>query len=225
MKSASLKKIVLWIAGIIAVVLLAFTLSIDYIVKRGIESVGSDVTQTGVYVEDVSISIFTGRGTVQGISVRNPEGYESQNAIEIGEMTIDLDIFTLFSDEIVAEEIIVRNSSVFIEQKLPGNNLKTLMDNMNKATAGSDPSPTTMLIDYLVIEEASVMLSTDVGEKRSAEIKISKFEEERIGYEDSRTVRSVMKFVIESLAARALKEGAGTLLKDKAKKFLKDLMN
>lgn len=99
------------------------------------------------------------------------------------------------------------------------------MDNMNKATAGSDPSPTTMLIDYLVIEEASVMLSTDVGEKRSAEIKISKFEEERIGYEDSRTVRSVMKFVIESLAARALKEGAGTLLKDKAKKFLKDLMN
>lgn len=79
--------------------------SIDPIVKAAIERFGSDVTGTKVTVGSVDISLKTGRGTIRDLKVDNPEGFSSDDAFELGEITVDLDVASLNKDPIIIEEI------------------------------------------------------------------------------------------------------------------------
>jgi len=74
-------------------------------VKAAIERFGSDITGTKVTVGSVDISLKSGLGTIRGVRVDNPEGFSSDDAFELGEITVDLDVASLNRDPIVIEEI------------------------------------------------------------------------------------------------------------------------
>jgi hypothetical protein len=89
--------------------------SIDSIVKNAIERSGTEITGTRVSVGSVDISLRSGRGTVRGVRVRNPDGYADENAMELGEIVIDLDVGSLNRDPIIIEEIRVKAPTVDAE--------------------------------------------------------------------------------------------------------------
>lgn len=81
--------------------------SLDSIVKNAIERSGTEITGTRVSVGSVDISLRSGKGTIRDVRVRNPEGFSGGNAVELGDITLDLDVRSLKRDPIVIEEILV----------------------------------------------------------------------------------------------------------------------
>lgn len=120
---------------VVVVILLVALASVDSIVKEAIERVGSDVTKTEVTVDDVDISIKSGQGTIKGLTIGNPQGF-NERVMRIGEARIVLDIGTLTSDTIVIKEIAVTAPQVTVEVNQGGTNVSKLQDTLSQGATG-----------------------------------------------------------------------------------------
>jgi len=199
------------LAAVIALILIAFmvlTLSINSIVKSGIELGGSQMTGTAVTVDRVSISPFSGKGEISGFRVANPGDYSKEYAFEVKDFYIELDVLSLFSDEIVIHEIVITTPSIWVEQKLPENNIRTIMSNMQEIAPG-ETSDKEIVIERFSMTGGSVDLYTEVGGERSATIEISDIELADLGDGGGRAaVEEVIREIAEKVAEEALRGAA-----------------
>lgn len=221
MKNKGLKVL----GGITVILLAAFllvTLTLDERVKSGIEEYGSELLQTIVTVESVSISPFSGNGTIKGFTVQNPENFSEEPALYIQEASMSIDIRSLFSDQIVIDEIIVKSPELFFEQKGIGVNLNTLNDNLHSYSG--EPSEKTMVIDYLLMENGRVKVSTSIDRERTAEARLAQFELRDIGRDGNDTIqqslRQVMGPLLQLAIEEAVKSGVTEQLENRVRDFL-----
>jgi len=205
------KAIKFGLGGILAILLIGFlvlTMSVDSIVKTGIETVGSEMTGTAVTVERVSISPFSGSGTISGFRVENPDGFEQDYALEIDNFSIELKILSLFTDEIVVRNIEVVSPSVYVEQKMPENNLRTIMNNIESVSSG-EASEKALVIEYFIMTEGSADLYTEVGGERSARVEIEQIELNDLGRGGAQqAVEDVIKEIAERVVDQSLRAAA-----------------
>ncbi|SRR6056297_864519 len=222
--SKSIKYTLLILFLIIGGGFLTLTLTIDSIVSSGIEEIGTEMTGTAVTVDNVSISPFSGSGTIEGFRIANPDGYSQEHAVEIENFTIQLEPFTLFSDEIIINQITISDASVYVEQKLPENNIREIINHLNSLPEG-EASDARLIIDLFVLENGSASLYTEVGGERSAQAEISKIELQDLGRADgTETVKSVIKQIADEVADESLQaaiESGGEQLRD----TIRDLFN
>jgi len=92
-------------------------------IRQGVETVGPRVTQTPVSLGAVNISPFTGKGTLTGLNIGNPEGFKSENIFALGQIDVKVDTGTLFSDKIVIDQIIIQRPEVSYMKTLTNSNL------------------------------------------------------------------------------------------------------
>lgn len=213
--------LVLLLAGF---TVLAFTL--NGLVKSGIERTGTELTQTGVSVEKVSINPWSGSGTIEGLRVRNPEGFESEHAIVIQNFEVSLNIRSIFSDTLIINEIILTEPAISVIQKVPQNNLRMLMRNMDEAAA--EPDSQAMLIRSLLVRDAQVTVTPSIGEQPSATVIMDEIELQNVGEDGSATAKQVVRQVASRIINEAMKTAlSGQLdeLKNKAKDAVKDIFN
>ncbi|PKD44858.1 hypothetical protein [Rhodohalobacter barkolensis] len=205
------KAIKFGLGGILAILLIGFlvlTLSVDSIVKSGIESVGSEMTGTAVTVERVSISPFSGSGTISGFRVENPEDFGEEYALEIDDFSIELNIRSLFSDEIVVHDIEVTSPSVYVEQKMPENNLRIIMDHI-ESTSSDEASEKALVIEHFIMTNGSADLYTEVGGERSARVEIAEIELNDIGRGGERqAVENVIREIADAIVDQSLRAAA-----------------
>lgn len=212
--------------GILAVLIAGFlilTLSLDGIVKSGIEENGSKLLRTEVNIDNVDISLFNGSGSIEGFTVANPDKFSNKNAISIQEASIKVDLGTLLSDEIVIKDITVKSPQLYFEQRGFGANLKTLNDNMNLSYESS--SETRLIIEHLLIENGQVTVSTDIERERTASAQIASFELNGIGKDGSNTVQQSVKEIMEPLLERAIAEAIKSGVVEQLENKVKDLLN
>ncbi len=91
------------LAGIGALVFLAS--SLDSIVKQMIERTGSELTGTSVRLDSAEIDLGSGRGTLRGLRVANPDGFSSADVFSLGEITLEIDLGTLTKDPVVIRTV------------------------------------------------------------------------------------------------------------------------
>lgn len=222
----SLKYSLIGFLVLLLVGFLILTFSLDHIVKSNIEDIGSEMTQTPVTVSDVSISLFSGKGSISGFSVANPEEFETEKALSIDQFDIEIDVWSVFSSNVVIHDIRITQPQLSVEQQMPSNNLKMLMDNIQNSIPEGE-SETHMIIEHLVIEDGSVYLRTDVGGTEERTIKLPRIEETDIGaehYSVQQTIREIAEPLVER-ALRAALEGGLDQLEDKARDAIKDLFD
>jgi len=126
--------IALVIIVIIAVVTIG--LSLDGIVKRGVETFGPKLTKVDVKLDKVSLSILSGSGQISGLVVGNPEGFKTPHAISVGSASLSLSPGSLLSDKIVIKSIKVDAPEITFEGGFGGNNLSKILANLNEVTGG-----------------------------------------------------------------------------------------
>lgn len=211
----------------LAVIVIGFvmlTLALDSIVKSNIESIGSEMTGTAVTVESVSISPFSGKGSISGFRVANPEGYAQDYAIEMDEFSIEMDVWSLFSDEIIIRDITILAPFIYVEQRLPENNIREILQNVQQMDA-FEASDSEMIIEHFLLENGTVDLYTEVGGERSARVEIETIELNDLGRGGGRAaVEDVVQRIAEEIAERALAaaiESGGEQLRD----AIRDLFN
>lgn len=133
-------KRILWIGGgLVAAVILvvvAATIflasSLDSIVKAAVETLGSEVTQAKVELDEAEISPTSGEGALRGFLIGNPKGFETPSLVELGEVSLKLDIATVTDDTVVIEEILISAPKVTYEVGPEGSNLEALQRNIEE---------------------------------------------------------------------------------------------
>ena len=139
-------------------------------IKVGIESLGPQITQTAVTLDAVNVSLLSGKGMLQSLTVANPSDFKNEHIFTLGRVDIDIDMSSLLGDSFVINKIHIRQPQISYEKNLTGSNLKALQqsiaafsgaeaadDRRDVATDGT-PSKTSkrVLIKKLIIEEGTI---------------------------------------------------------------------
>ena len=135
-----IKKIFLGIIVLVVLVIGGTFLYLDSIVKNGIEIAGSRVLGTPVLVDSVGISPLSGSGSISGLTIGNPDGYSTENAFELGEISIALNTGSIMSDVIKIDSIIIDSPHINYETDIRTDNIRTLLANIN---TGGEAQPET----------------------------------------------------------------------------------
>jgi len=222
MKNKGLK-IIGGLLALLVAIFIVLTLTVDGIVKSGIEEHGSQLMGTEVRVDGVSISLFSGSGSISGFTVQNPEDFSEEVAVEIEEMSIEMDVSSLFSEVILIEGITIKSPNVFFEQKGFGANLKVLNDSMAAASGAS--SEKAMIIKHLFIEAGTIKVSTSIDRERSGEASFSSIELEGIGRDGNNTISDAVRQVIEPILEQAMEEAIKSGITDQIENRVRDLFD
>jgi hypothetical protein len=135
-----IKKILISVVFLLLLVGGGLFFYLDSIVKNGIEVVGSSVLGTAVTVDSVSLSPLSGQGSISGLRVENPEGFDSQYAFELDSLLVSIDVNSVFTDIVEIESITIMQPIVTYETKITSDNIRTLLDNLSEGDAVSaDP--------------------------------------------------------------------------------------
>lgn len=188
--------------------------SLDTIVAGAIQKYGSQVTQTPVGVSSVSIDLKSGAGTIEQLSVGNPDGFSAPNIFTLGGISTALDVASVGNDPIVIEEIRISKPAVFYEiNKAGASNIKELQKNIEQSTSGAgeaaaDSEPETsdsggpkVVIRTLVIEGGTIdaKVAALEGKPLSAElprIQLNGIGEKSGGATGAEVARQVMNAII-----------------------------
>lgn len=221
MKNKGLKIFAAFIVVLIAAfIVLNFT--IDGIVKSSIEESGMELFQTEVDVGNVNISLFDGSGEIYGFTVANPEDFSDEPAIEMEEIRIKVDLASLLSDTIWVENVHITGTSLFFEQQGFGINLRQLNQNMDLSEDEAGPA---MVVDHLLVENATVTVSSTIDRERTTETTIESFELNGIGRQGRNTMKQSMQQIMEPLIERAIREAMTGGLLDQLENKVQDLFN
>ncbi|HCD51653.1 MAG TPA: hypothetical protein DEQ34_04345 [Balneolaceae bacterium] len=211
------------VLGVIIIGIVKLTLSIDGMVKSGIEKNGSEMLNTEVSVADVDLSLLDGSGSIEGFEVNNPEKYNSENAIRIKKATIRVDLASLFSDQVIIKDLRIYAPELTFEQEGMTANLKELNDQLD--TSGDEDSDKMLVIEHLIVDKGKVTVSTDIDRERMASAEIDRFELNNIGKEGNNTIQQSIKQVIEPMLQEAITKAATSGVLDQLKNKAKEIIN
>src|SRR6266576_5761502 len=142
------------------------------IVKKGVETVGPQITGTEIKLGSAKLSLLSGSGKLKGLLVGNPEGFKTPSAIKVGAVSVGVVAGSVFSDKIHVTQVNVQAPEITFEGGLKGNNLSKLLDNVQAAAGGGDKTSATpkekssakkLQVDDFVISGGKINLSIDAG--------------------------------------------------------------
>ena len=142
------------------------------IVKKGVETVGPQITGTEIKLDSATLSLLSGSGKLKGLLVGNPEGFKTESAIKVGSVGVGVVAGSVFSDKVHVTQVNVQAPEITFEGGLKGNNLSKLLDNVQAAAGGSNKSSATskdkssskkLQVDDFVISGGKINLSIDAG--------------------------------------------------------------
>lgn len=225
--------------GIIALVLVIaivgaifyFSSNVDAIVEELIEEQGSAATGTAVRVDGVSIDLREATGSVTGLTVANPEGFSGDSAIEFGNLQLRLNARSLLEEPIIIENVEVADAVLRIEQTGTRNNLRVLLDNLQRDAEPQPEEPgggQRVVVERFALTDANASVSiADLDEQRSADIPdivLTDIGQKTGGATGAELARQVLEPVIrralESSAVDAVKERVRDELDERAGELL-----
>jgi len=165
--------------------------SLDGIVKRAIESYGSQITGTSVSVGSVSISLQEGRGTLSGLQIANPPGFASGDAFSLGQITVQIDPASLTSQPIVLKEVVVESPRVeYLVDAKGRRNIDTILENVKRYQAagaqsggsGSEGPEVRLRIDRFSFERGEIKADASALQSgRSFDVKLPSLQLAQVG--------------------------------------------
>jgi hypothetical protein len=125
------------VGGLLLAVYIGFNFFLGSVVKAGVNRFGPRITQTKVELAGAQISPLSGIGTLTGLSVGNPKGWNAEKAFYLGTVRIALKPFSIFGDHIVVNEIFIDRPEFVYETKIVASNIGDLLKNIEAATGGN----------------------------------------------------------------------------------------
>ncbi len=232
-----LKKVFISIIVLLLVIGAGVVFFFDSMVKSGIEVVGSQVLGSAVTVSSVSISPLNGSGSISGLKIANPEGFNADYVIELELVEININVSSVFSDVIEIELVRIIQPEITYETRITTDNIRALMANLSFGEASSDEvvaedaAGPQIVIRQLQILDPQLNLVTAIV---TAPIPLPDIEMQDIGAEgegDSASVGEVLRTVLARLSGSILNTSLPDIgeltesLKDEVEDAVEDLGN
>lgn len=139
--------------------------NLDSIVKRGIETAGTDALGTDVRVDSVAIDLAAGSATLSGFSIANPEGFSNQDMVRFDELSVALDLGSLRSDVIRITSVRSVNPYVLYELQGTQSNIDAVRARFPAQESAPEPEPgpqPVIGIDAVTIDGIQGSLQSDL---------------------------------------------------------------
>ena len=206
-----MKKVVL--AAIIIVIIGAFFVlnNINPIVKKGVESAGSKVLSAPVTLQKSDISIFSGSGSLAGLTIGNPSGFTTDYAFQLKEIQVSLDVKSVTTDTIHIKNILIDSPSIIFEGNFGKSNLSQLMANAKAFSGGAKKTETTaqetqdgpqqkkMVIDHVKLTNGSISVSMSMLQDQKLTVPLPAVELTGIGKNGETTAAEAMEQVLAAV--------------------------
>jgi len=203
---------------------------IDNIIKMAVEKGGSEVLKVPVKLASVSMSPFSGSGSIQGLEIGNPAGFSASVAVRISEAELVINTESVSSDKVVIKLIKFVEPEINLEAGASGTNLSQIATNAQmadsraatrettapaRAESKSVGQPVKLQVDELIISSAK--LNASIGGLPEASTKVT-LPEIRLGAlgvgPEGITPTELTAQILTRLTEEATKAGAGGALKD-----------
>lgn len=224
-----MKKLILRTALVLVVlVVLAIVgigLSLNTAIKKGVETLGPQITKVDIQLAGVNLSLFSGSGSVKGLVIGNPEGYKTPHAISVGSTSLSVSPGSLLSDKIVVKSIRVEAPEITFEVGPGGSNLQKIQANL-KSSLGSGASSATppadgekkpakkLQVDEVVITGGKVTLGASVLGGKVTEAALPELQLKDLGTgPDGITAAELGQRVLSLVMEGAIKVGGDELVK------------
>ncbi|WP_286269901.1 DUF748 domain-containing protein [Thalassotalea hakodatensis] len=218
--------------------------SLNEYVKTQIETVGHQVTEQNVTVNQVDIQLAKGAGSIYGLNLPNPSQYNYPNAFTLDEITLDINIESLIEEPIVLDAIVIQKPEAFVEFTKEGNaNIKELIDTIGKNLPKSqaEEAPSTKAEPKIAIKKvilAGTALSMDLSAlgNKEHQATLPDITLTNIGGEQGLPASQLGSVIIKEALSEIwrhtkkvqkekLKDKAKEKIKEKAKEKLSELFN
>ena len=215
-----MKKIAIALIAVVAVIGIAVSWllgSLDGIVKNQIESIGSELTGVLVTVESVKIDLGKGLGTIAGLKIANPDGYNTDAALTLNVLSLNLDLGSLSGDPLILEKLVIESLEGNLELRDGSTNLSEIVANIQaddgeaekKTEETESGKPLKLSINELLISNAKIT----VTDKDVAEVKtLPTITLSDVGGEKGGTPAQVSGVIVSTLISEILKEAAAERL-------------
>lgn len=154
------------IVAIVGVVIFVYS-NLDSIVKDAIEDHGPRYTGVSVKLAKVELSPENGKGTLSGLVVGSPEGYQAESTFKLGSISVEVDPSSITSDTIVIKSVVIDGPDITYEFGEGGSNVDVIGKNAQKA-AGPPGKETPaeekgtgkkLIIESLIMTNGNVSIS------------------------------------------------------------------
>ncbi|MBN1521705.1 MAG: AsmA family protein [Candidatus Aureabacteria bacterium] len=133
MMKSCLKWVVIIGCILLVVVLVFLQFFLGKTIKAAVEQNTDKFLTAKVEMEDLSFNILGGSVDLKGLKVHNPEGFTGDYLYKLDRSKEDLSILALFKNQIVIEEITIKNSDLFVSRNKDGRiNLNELVKKTEK---------------------------------------------------------------------------------------------
>jgi uncharacterized protein involved in outer membrane biogenesis len=141
-----MKKLLI-IVGVLIVIIIGFLVfgisNLGPIIKKGVNTYGSEITKTEVRLGDVDVALLSGRAGLKDLFLGNPKGFTSSKAISVDSVLVDVDEKSLAGDTIVIDKIEVVSPEITFEKVRGTDNFQAILRNVKDATGQSGSSKKT----------------------------------------------------------------------------------
>ncbi len=210
--------------------------NIDGLAKQAIEKIGSDITQTAVQVDAVSLQLTEGRGAINGLTIANPQGFSNEKIFVLGSTVLQIEPTSIRDEVIVLNEILIDGAKLRLEhQNVADTNIQALMNNVRASLGTSEEQPADstgkearFMVERLKFINISMETVSPHLENRTLEMR--DIERSNLGSrQQGLTAKELGMAIIQPLIdeARAkfeaeIKDRAGSKLKEKLDEKLSD---
>jgi hypothetical protein len=196
--------------------------SMDGLVKRAIEHWGPEITGVAVRVAQVRIEPTEGRGTIKGLFVGNPKGFQAPYALKLAEMRLTLDPASLTGNVVVVRELLLQAPDMVYERGQGSDNLTVIQRNVDawvaRNTAPASGPAKRFIIEHARITGGKAHFGTTVSSSMP-DLHLRDVGKKSNGATAGEVVKQVWGAMLRSVtglasrAGSAIKEGWGKLFK------------
>ena len=123
-------KVVSFIILVVAIAGVTYVVAnFNDIIKESVERTVPDIIGAPVKIGKVQISLMDGKGTVEGVVIGNPSGFDSKYAVMVERIDIDMPLQTLLDEPATIKLINITSPKINYEVGVNGSNIDTLAQN------------------------------------------------------------------------------------------------
>jgi len=240
-------KVLLGIAGVLLLAIGAGTLWVYYalgpLMATTIRTFAPNITGVTVRLDKVDLAPLKGTVDIRGLVVGNPEGFQTEHALSLGEINMTVRLRSIFSPVIVIEHILIDKPDIIYEIGGAGSNLDAIQQHVDryvaehfgggtpkvKESAGPKNDGKKVVIEKLLIKRAMVHVSATILQGKDMAVPLPDLRLQDIGKDSNgatagEAVKQVLGALTKSVgtavatlhlgdAAGTAKEGTGSILK------------
>ncbi len=125
---------------VLLVVVIAFV-SIDSIAKSGIEKGTNYALAVPTSLESADVGVFDGTFNMSGLTVENPEGYDSPFFFHLGSAGVAVSLGSLRSEVVTLPRFELTDLDVHIDRKGTSSNVHKILENLKRFESGEPADP------------------------------------------------------------------------------------